>query len=108
MSYPKKCDSCDQFGDWCFCEPADSTPTEMKISKLNEAWFKLREENQKAQIGVGVAVKSEGDLYIPAHLTTQAHVELKEDMVIWEFVHRDFEDEIGECTDRVRVGRGIK
>lgn len=22
MSYPKKCDDCEQFGEWCFCEPA--------------------------------------------------------------------------------------
>lgn len=21
MSYPKHCDRCEQFGEWCFCEP---------------------------------------------------------------------------------------
>lgn len=24
MSYPKCCEKCEQFGDWCFCEPSVS------------------------------------------------------------------------------------
>ena len=83
MSYPKRCDKCDQFGEWCFCEPVPSPDTPDAPSYLP------------------------GDLFIPEIWATDAIDILRKNMVIAKFGKRKFDDDIGESLDRVRVGRGI-
>ena len=83
MSYPKRCDKCEQFGEWCFCEPVPSPDTP------------------------DVPTADVDDLFIPEIWATDAIDILRKNMVIAKFGVRKFEDEIGECLDRVKINRGI-
>jgi hypothetical protein len=78
MSYPKRCDKCEQFGEWCFCEP---TPL-------------VAEESM--------------DLFVPEMWAAEANHLLEEAMVISRFIYDNLEGDICDRLDRVRINRGVK
>lgn len=78
MSYPKRCDRCEQFGEWCFCEPAPLVET----------------------------VGDKLDLFVPEMWAKEGTRILEEAMVISKFIYSEFEDEAAGL-DKVRINRGI-